>query len=72
MARALGVLRRLEDVAAARKAVPFFRRCLVAKATLDTSHGRIKQTGSHRHHFSFWIEAAHIGTIHQQFAVVAA
>ena len=72
MACALSVLRRDEDVVAARKAVPFFRRCLVAKATLDGSHGRIKQTGSHSYHYSLWVEAAHIGTIHQQFAVVAA
>jgi hypothetical protein len=70
MACALSVLRRPEDVATARKAVPFFRKRLVAKATLSATHGRIKQTGKHKFHFSFWVEAMHIAAIHEQFTVV--
>jgi hypothetical protein len=70
MACALSVLRRLEDVPAARKAMPWFKKRLVAKATLAAKHGRVKQSGAYKFHFSFWVEAAHIGTIHEQFAVV--
>ena len=50
--------------------MPWFKKRRVARATLDASHGRIRQTGPHQFHFSFWVEAAHIGTIHQRFAVV--
>lgn len=69
---ALSVLRRLEDVPIARQAMPWFKKRLVAKAAANATHGRVKQTGAHKFHVSFWVEATHIGTIHQQFAVVAA
>jgi len=68
---ALSVLRRLEDVAVARRAMPWFKKRLVAKATLSASYGVIKQTGPHMHHYSFWVEATHGPSIHEQFAVVA-
>jgi hypothetical protein len=70
MACALSVLRRLEDVPVARKAMPWFKKRLVAKATLAAKHGCVKQSGAHKFHFSFWVEATSSGTIHQQFAVV--
>ncbi|MGH7269899.1 MAG: hypothetical protein ACREJ3_05660 [Polyangiaceae bacterium] len=69
---ALSVLRRLEDVPVARKAMPWFKKRLVAKATLSPAHGLIKQTGANKWHFSFWVEAGHLATIHKSFAVVAA
>ena len=69
---ALSVLRRVEDVPLARKAMPWFKKRLVAKATLSPAHGRILQTGPNKWHFSFWVEAGHAGTIHQSFTVVAA
>lgn len=72
MACALSVLRRLQDVPIARQAIPWFKKRLVAKATLDATYGVVKQSGPHKFHFSFWVEAAHIATIQQQFVVVAA
>jgi hypothetical protein len=67
---ALSVLVRMEDVPIARKAMPWFKKRLVARANLTAVHGRIKQSGPHLFHYSFWVDAAHIGTLHGQFAVV--
>lgn len=68
----LSVLTRLEDVAVARKAIPGFRKRLVAKATLRPEHGRICETGNHRWHYDLWVRTAHGPTIHEAFFVVAA
>ena len=72
MACALSVLRRLEDVPAARKAIPFFRKRIVAKARLDGAFGLIKQTGKHAWHFSLWVEAAKRSSLHESVSLVAA
>lgn len=68
---ALSVLCRIEDVQAARKAMPWFKKQRVARATLSATYGRIKQTGPQKHHYSFWVEAAHGPSIHTKFTVVA-
>jgi hypothetical protein len=68
---ALSVLRRDEDVPIARKAMPWFKKQLVAKAVLTSAHGVIRQTGAHRFHCSFWVEASHGGSIHSLFRAVS-
>ncbi|MRG97537.1 hypothetical protein [Polyangium spumosum] len=67
---ALSVLRSLEDVELARKAMPWFKRRLVARALLLGAHGVIKQTGPHKHHYSYWVEATYAASIHEQFTVI--
>ncbi len=69
---ALSVLRRIEDVETARKAIPYFRKRLVAEALLTDAHGVIKQTGSHAYHYSFWVEMTYGAMIHPLFNVVPA
>jgi hypothetical protein len=68
---ALSVLARAEDVSKARKAIPFFRKLLAAKATLMPEHGKCCQSGSHAWHSSLWVRTTHGQTIHQEFSVVA-
>jgi hypothetical protein len=67
---ALSVLTRAEDIPAAIKAIPFFRRLHVAKAALKPEHGKICQAGKHRWHYNLWVRAVHGATIHQAFSVV--
>jgi hypothetical protein len=72
LACALSVLRRLDDVPTARKAMPWFKKRLVARAELTPAHGRLLQTGAHAWHFSLWVASTQASTIHQQFSVVPA
>jgi hypothetical protein len=67
---ALSVLTRLSDVPEARKAIPLFRRWLVARAVLKPEHGKSCQTGGHRWHYSLWIRAKHGPSLHERFSVV--
>ena len=69
---ALSVLTRAEDIATARRAIPFFRKLQVAKATLRPEHGKSCQSGNNAWHYSLWVRATHGATIHQEFSMVAA
>lgn len=67
---ALSVLARAGDISSARKAIPFFRKLQIAKATLRPEHGKSCQSGNHAWHYSLWVKAMYIATIHQEFSVV--
>jgi hypothetical protein len=68
---ALSILIRAEDILEARKAVPLFRRWMVAKAVLGPEHGKLCQTGGHRWHHSLWVRKTHGDSLHELFSEVA-
>lgn len=71
LACGLSVLTRAEDVLLARKAMPWFKKRFVTRASLGAEHGKIKQTGAHRFHYSLWVRARHASRLHSLFEVEA-
>ena len=66
---ALSCARDAEHLRELRQGVPRLAKHLVARAALTTEHGKIKQTGR-QGHYSMWLRARYLGTVHSLFEVL--
>lgn len=68
---AISVLITLDDVKAARRAIPAFRTKLIAVAEMSPEQGRLAQTGNNEWHHALWVERSLVDSLHVHFKVVA-